>query len=64
MRRFFPWKWALALIALFVAGEVPAQWPERPITLVVMYSPGGGTDTVLRTLAAEMANAFFWTGRC
>ena len=37
-----------------------AQWPERPITLVVMYSPGGGTDTMLRALAAEMASATGW----
>ena len=37
-----------------------AQWPERPLTLVVMYAPGGGTDTVLRTLAAEMSDATGW----
>ncbi|MDH5535780.1 MAG: tripartite tricarboxylate transporter substrate binding protein [Betaproteobacteria bacterium] len=37
-----------------------AKWPERPITTVVMYAAGGGTDTVLRTLAAEMAKATKW----
>ncbi len=37
-----------------------AQWPVRPITLVVMYAPGGGTDTVLRTLAGEMSAATGW----
>jgi len=48
-------------MALFCASNpAVAQWPQRPITLVVMYSPGGGTDTVLRTLAAEMANATGW----
>lgn len=43
-----------------MGGLAHAQWPERPITLVVMYAPGGGTDTVLRTLAAEMSNATGW----
>jgi tripartite-type tricarboxylate transporter receptor subunit TctC len=38
-----------------------AQWPERPINAVIMYSAGGGTDTVIRTLAGEMAKATGWT---
>ena len=38
-----------------------ANWPSQPITLVVMYGAGGGTDTVLRTLAAEMAKSKGWT---
>lgn len=37
-----------------------AGWPERPITAVVMYSAGGGTDTVLRALSAEMAKSTKW----
>ncbi len=49
------------LITLIVfPGLARSDWPERPITLVVMYAPGGGTDTVLRTLAAEMSNATGW----
>jgi tripartite-type tricarboxylate transporter receptor subunit TctC len=31
-----------------------AEWPERPITNVVFSSPGGGTDTTNRALAAAM----------
>ncbi|MBT6362349.1 MAG: hypothetical protein HOJ67_09125 [Rhodospirillaceae bacterium] len=31
------------------ASQVEAAWPERPITTVVMFSAGGGTDTVIRT---------------
>ena len=42
-------------------GVAQAEWPERPITVVVMYGAGGGTDTVLRTLAAEMAKETGWT---
>lgn len=37
-----------------------AGWPERPITTVVMYAAGGGTDTVLRTLVGEMVKAKGW----
>ena len=36
-------------------------YPERPINLVVMYSAGGGTDTIMRKLAEEMAAAKGWT---
>ncbi len=48
--------------ALCLLGTTPAlaQWPERPITLVVMYGAGGGTDVVLRTLAAEMSASMDW----
>jgi putative tricarboxylic transport membrane protein len=37
-----------------------AKWPERPITAVVMYAAGGGTDVVLRSLAGEMAKSVGW----
>jgi len=47
-------------VAAFGATPVAAQWPERPITLVVMYGAGGGTDVVLRTLAAEMSASMGW----
>ncbi|MYF69145.1 MAG: tripartite tricarboxylate transporter substrate binding protein [Proteobacteria bacterium] len=53
---------SLLVLALAAGPVTPAfaDWPERPITLVVMYSPGGGTDTMLRALAAEMASATGW----
>jgi len=37
-----------------------AGWPERPITVVVMYGAGGGTDTIIRTIAGEMAKSTGW----
>ncbi len=54
--------WLALLLALLVGlpGPASADWPERPLTLVVMYAPGGGTDTILRALAAEMAGATGW----
>ncbi|MGH6895784.1 MAG: Bug family tripartite tricarboxylate transporter substrate binding protein [Geminicoccaceae bacterium] len=42
-------------------GRARAQsWPERPITLVVMYAAGGGTDTIMRVLGDGMAKAKGW----
>ncbi len=38
-----------------------ASWPGRPITAVVMYGAGGGTDTVIRTITKAMADSTGWT---
>ena len=43
---------ACALAATSVAH---AAWPERTITIVVPYAPGGAADALARVLAARMA---------
>jgi len=36
-------------------GSAMAGYPERIVKIVVAFAPGGGTDSVARTLAQEMA---------
>ena len=42
---------ALAAASLFTAGSAHAAFPERPITLIVPWAAGGGTDAVARQVA-------------
>ena len=37
--------------AVAAAGMAAAEYPERPIQMIVAYNPGGGTDVAARTLA-------------
>ncbi|MDB5850221.1 MAG: hypothetical protein JWP29_3973 [Rhodoferax sp.] len=48
---------AISLFALAGSAAALAQgdWPSRPITLVVGYPPGGGSDTMARLVAAKMS---------
>lgn len=40
---------------LWVSGAVSAQeWPNRPITLIVSYPPGGTADLMARTIATPL----------
>lgn len=36
-------------------GSAAAQYPERPVTVVVPYPPGGGVDILIRAAAAELS---------
>lgn len=43
--------WPILAALLLLSGTVPAAYPERPITMIVAYSPGGGTDLIARAVA-------------
>jgi tripartite-type tricarboxylate transporter receptor subunit TctC len=42
---------AAASAAAFAVRPAHAAWPERPITMIVAFPAGGGTDVAARTLA-------------
>jgi tripartite-type tricarboxylate transporter receptor subunit TctC len=43
-----------ALLCLFLAANAHAQYPEKPVRLIVPFPPGGGTDALGRILAAKL----------
>ena len=53
-------KLSAAVIAAAAAvglSQAASAFPDRPVTIVVPFSAGGGTDITTRTLAAPMAEA-------
>jgi len=45
----------LGLIGMLLAMSAFADYPDKPIRLIVPFPAGGSTDTVARVVAAEMA---------
>ncbi|HUG58137.1 MAG TPA: tripartite tricarboxylate transporter substrate binding protein [Candidimonas sp.] len=54
MKKRFLLKSALAIAAGLVVGTAQAAWPERPITMIVPWGAGGGTDATARIIAAQL----------
>ncbi|KQX88005.1 Bug family tripartite tricarboxylate transporter substrate binding protein [Variovorax sp. Root473] len=61
-RRDFLQTTALASLAQ-AAGMAYAQgdWPQRPVKLVVPFTPGGGTDATSRLIAERLTSLERWT---
>ncbi|WP_459618535.1 Bug family tripartite tricarboxylate transporter substrate binding protein [Bordetella sp. 2513F-2] len=46
---------ALACIAISLSSQARAEYPDRPIQLIVPYSVGGPTDVAARVMAQELS---------
>ena len=43
-----------AALALAFSGVTAAAYPDRPVTIIVPWGAGGGTDAVARFVGAEL----------
>jgi tripartite-type tricarboxylate transporter receptor subunit TctC len=49
---------ALALAALLPAGAQAQAFPQKPVTIVVPFAAGGGTDALARELGKQLGDQF------
>ena len=55
MRRFLP---VLAAFLLGVAPAALAQWPTKPVHVIVPFPPGGGADALARIMQPHLSKAW------
>lgn len=46
---------AVAACALGAMAAAHAAWPDRPVTIVVPYSPGGAADAIARVIGSRLS---------
>jgi tripartite-type tricarboxylate transporter receptor subunit TctC len=55
MKKVFSKLGRLSCVALLAAaawsGSAAAQYPSKPITMIIAFAPGGGTDLIARLIA-------------
>jgi tripartite-type tricarboxylate transporter receptor subunit TctC len=45
------WIAAATLLLVTLAAQAQGAWPDKPITMIVPFPPGGVADTVARPVA-------------
>lgn len=56
-RRLFALTLAALAVAAPLAASAQANWPERPIKMLVGFPPGGSTDLAARIIAAKLTQS-------
>ena len=63
MKHFVRYAGALLCLSLSlfsVASGATAEFPNKPVRLIIPYPPGGGTDILARLVASKVSETMKW----